>query len=102
MITKKISPKGKSVRVTFSLPQDVAEKSVAVVGDFNGWDAKKGLMKLKKKDGVWTKGVSVKPGESLEFRYLADGSTWLNDEQADQQVPNEYFGTNCVVVAPEA
>ena len=99
MISKKISPKGKSVRVTFELPADVASDSAAVVGEFNDWDAKKGTMKLNKKKNVWTKGVSVKPGDSFQFRYVVDGDKWINDEQADGFVPNEYFGQNCVIEA---
>lgn len=102
MVSKKISPRGKSVRITFSVPAESAETSLAVVGDFNEWNAKKGLMKLKKKAGVWTKGVSVKPGESLEFRYLADGAQWLDEAEADAHVPNEFFGTNCVVTTEAA
>ena len=97
MIDKKVSPKGKSVRVTFSLPADAAESSVAVVGEFNAWDAKKGSMKLDKKSGAWTKGVSLKPGNTYQFRYLVDGQNWRNDESADAYVPNEYFSENSVV-----
>lgn len=99
MITKKISPKGKSVRVTFELPADAAEETVAVVGDFNEWNAEKGTMKLDKKNNVWKAGVSVKPGDKFQFRYVADGDKWINDEQADDFVENEFFGKNCVVEA---
>ena len=38
MIEKKVSPKGKSVRVTFELPADVVENSAAVAGSFNEWN----------------------------------------------------------------
>ena len=99
MITKKISPKGNSVRVTFELPAETAAETVAVVGDFNEWDVEKGAMKLDKKKNVWKAGVSVKPGKSFQFRYVADGDKWINDEQADAFVQNEYFGENCVVEA---
>lgn len=97
MIEKKTSPKGKSVRVTFSVPADVAVEEIAVVGDFNGWDAAKGSMKLSSKAGAWKKGVSLKPGATYEFRYLVDGKTWRNDEGADAYVPNDFFGENGVV-----
>jgi 1,4-alpha-glucan branching enzyme len=97
MIEKKVSPKGKSVRVTFSLPAEVAGESAVVVGSFNDWKVEEGAMKLDAKTGVWTKGVSAKPGEVLEFRYLLDGAKWQNDEQADRFVTNEYFSENSVV-----
>jgi 1,4-alpha-glucan branching enzyme len=99
MITKKISPKGNSVRVTFTLPADAATDSVAVVGEFNEWNQEQGAMKLNTKKGVWTKGVSVKPGTTHQFRYVLDGGTWVNDEQADGFVANEYWEKNCVIEA---
>ena len=97
MIEKKISPKGNSVRVTFTLPADAAATEAAVVGEFNDWNAKKGAMKLNAKNGVWTKGVSLKPGNTYQFRYVVDSKNWTNDDQADEQVPNDYFGQNSVV-----
>ncbi len=97
MVDKKLSPKGKSVRVTFSIPQDVARESVSVVGNFNEWDARQHEMKLDKKNGVWKKTVSFKPGTRLEFRYFADGTQWVNDEDADAYVPNDFMSSNCVV-----
>ncbi len=99
MITKKISPKGNSVRVTFSLPADAASESVSVVGQFNEWDQAKGAMKLDAKKGFWTKGISIKPGSTHQFRYVLDGGTWLNDDQADSFVSNEYSEQNGVVQA---
>ncbi len=97
MVSKKTSPKGKSVRVTFSVPGDVADESLAVVGDFNDWDPRQHSMKLDKKNGVWTKSISFKPGTRLEFRYFADGTSWLNDEAADEYVPNGFLSDNSVV-----
>ena len=97
MISKKTSPKGNSVRVTFSLPADSAADSAAVVGEFNNWDAKKGAMKLDAKKGVWTKGVSVKPGGEYQFRYYLDGSNWTNDEESDRFEANEFFSENGVI-----
>lgn len=95
MIEKKVSPKGKSVRVTFQLPEDAAQKSAAVVGDFNDWDPKQHPM--KKKNGVWQTAVSFKPGDTVQFRYYIDGETWRNDEQADRYTSNEYFSENGVL-----
>lgn len=97
MINKKASPRGKTVRVTFELPAEVASDSVAVVGDFNDWDTSKDTMKFDAKTGVWTKAISVKPGNSYEFRYFVDGYDWRNDEQADGYTPNPYYGQNSVL-----
>lgn len=96
MIKKKVSPKGTSVRVTFELPADAATESVAIVGDFNEWNPQKHTMKLLKK-GVWKRDISLGTEQNYEFRYLVDGETWLNDEEADNFVANEYFSENCVL-----
>lgn len=95
MIKKKINKT--SVRVTFELPGDLAKEGAAVVGTFNDWDADEGQMDYVKTRDVWKKGVSFEHGDTVEFRYLIDGNEWRNDEDADDFVPNEYFGENAVV-----
>lgn len=95
MIKKKINKT--SVRVTFELPADVAENGVAVVGDFNEWNPEEGQMDYIKTRDVWKKGISFKPGETHEFRYLIDGEEWRNDEEADRFEPSPYFSENGVV-----
>lgn len=97
MINKKVSPKGTKVRVTFELPADVAEKQVAVVGDFNEWNPADGAMTFVKTRKVWKKDVSLPAGNTYQFRYFVDGRDWRNDEQADAYVPNQYFSENGVL-----
>ncbi|MEX1054591.1 MAG: isoamylase early set domain-containing protein [Rhodothermales bacterium] len=97
MVDKKVSPKGKTVKVIFELPAEVANEEVAVVGDFNGWDREKDKMKLDSKKGVWTKAISVKRDNTYQFRYYVDGREWRNDEQADGYVPNPYDSQNSVI-----
>lgn len=97
MIEKKVSPKGRSVRVIFELPADVASDSVNVVGDFNDWDAGKDAMKFDAKAGVWKKAISLKPGNTYEFRYFVDGQDWRNEEQADGHVANPFYSQNSVL-----
>ena len=60
-------------------------------------NAEKGAMKLNTKKGVWTAGVSMKPGSSAQFRYLVDGNDWRNDDDADAFVSNEHFSENGVL-----
>ena len=90
-------PKGKSVRVTFELPETLAATSVAVAGTFNEWDVTKHLMKLDTKKGVWTKSISFKPGETVEFRYFIDEGRWQNDEEADGFTATPFFSENSVL-----
>ncbi len=97
MIAKKISAKGKSVRVTFELPAEAVSNSAAVVGTFNEWDFNKHPMKFDKKKGVWTKSISFKPGETVEFRYFIDERQWRNEEEADDYAATPFFSENSVL-----
>ena len=97
MIAKKVSPKGKSVRVTFELPAEAATDSAAVVGSFNEWDINKHPMTFDKKKGVWTKSISFTPGETVEFRYFIDERQWRNEEEADGYTETPFFSENSVL-----
>ncbi len=35
-----------------------------------------------------------------EFRYRGADGSWFNDEHADDYVPNEFGGVNCIVEVP--
>ncbi|RMI02829.1 MAG: glycoside hydrolase [Calditrichaeota bacterium] len=83
----KVSPRSKKVTFQVELPE---AESVALVGDFNGWDASATPMK-KTRTGVWKADVKLEAGE-YQFRYLVNGREWLNDNQTPQ-VPN-VFGTH--------
>ncbi|NBB86503.1 MAG: glycoside hydrolase [Bacteroidetes bacterium] len=97
MIEKDLSPAGKSMRVHFSLPAEVAEESVAIVGDFNDWDPAADPMELQPINGIWKKRISFKPGTEIEFKYWVDGDDWRNDEEADAYVPNEHGTENSLL-----
>ena len=97
MIVKRLSPKGRSVRITFELPKDAASATLNVTGSFNDWDVASHPMRLLKGKGVWQRQISFKPGQKVEFRYFADGRHWINDGNADAYVPNPYFSENGVI-----
>jgi 1,4-alpha-glucan branching enzyme len=97
MLKKEYSPAGKSCKVTFSLSDEDDFDSVVVLGDFNDWEPKNGVMK-RKKDGTFTATIALKAGKAYRFRYLINGDRWSNDPEADSTVPNE-FGTDDSVVS---
>ena len=97
MIDKKVSPKGKSVNVTFELPAEKVQESAAIAGTFNDWDVTKNPMKFDKKKGVWKTNISFKPGDVVEFRYFVDEQQWLNDEEADRTTTTPFFSENSVL-----
>jgi 1,4-alpha-glucan branching enzyme len=93
-----IRVKGKLVvRVTFSLPGSTWAGRVQLVGDFNDWNPTSHPFS-RDHDGRWTATVDLQPDRTYEFRYLCDGREWMNDSQADGDVPNPYGSSNSVVV----
>lgn len=96
MIKKEFTPKRTVCKVTLTLPDDWAEKEVAVAGDFNDWDTK--AQKLKKTKNGWTTTLRLKPENEYKFKYLVDREHWVNDDAADKYVPNEFGTEDSVVV----
>ena len=96
MIEKKPSAKGKSVRVTFSIPEEAVRESAVVAGDFNDWSEQQHPMKYSRKNKTWSCSVTLKSGSSYRFRYLVDGE-WRNESTADAYEANPYMGEDCVV-----
>lgn len=74
-------------KVKFSLPAELVDnaKQVALVGDFNDWDAAANPMR-KQKSGVFASTINLPKDSEFQFRYVLDGETWLNDDQADDYV----------------
>jgi 1,4-alpha-glucan branching enzyme len=97
MLTKDYTKTGRSCRVTFELPAEVQAEDVTLVGEFNDWD--RGATRMKRrKDGSFTKTISLKPGKEYRFRYLLDGDRWVNDYAADRYLPNNHGTDDSVVV----
>lgn len=96
MLKKSYSKTGRSCRVTFKLPSVPDAASVAVLGEFNGWDDVAHPM-AHRKDGSFSTTLSLDAGQEYRFRYLLDGERWLNDNAPDAEVYNAFGGTDCVV-----
>ena len=98
-LTKKFLKSKPVCKVTFKLQSELAKdaKSAVLVGDFNNWNPKKVKM-TKLKNGAFTTTLDLETGKSYAYRYMLDGSQWVNDEGADKYAPAG-VGTeeNCVV-----
>jgi hypothetical protein len=80
--------------VTFIFPlQGRDYKAVSVAGDFNKWNP--GAHPMKRQGDAFQLTVELEPGEH-QFRYCADGQ-WLNDPEADGEIPNAFGSRNCVL-----
>lgn len=99
MIDKRfVEKEGKTVvRVTFTLPGGLFADRICLVGDFNDWNEESHAM-LRSRDGGWFLTLELEPGLTYQFRYLCDGSSWINDSGADAYVPNTHGSSNFVIV----
>ncbi len=70
-------------------------KSVAIVGNFNDWDASKGAL-TRSSDSVWTGSVKLAPGR-YEYQLVVDGK-WIVDPSAQHSAQSEFGGTNSVLI----
>lgn len=98
MITKRLSPKGRSVRVYFEMNPNEAPDGADVVGSFNDWTPGTHPMKFREKDGVLRCAESFKPGERIEFRYRLPDGRYVNDPEADGFTANGFGESNSVLV----
>jgi hypothetical protein len=76
--------------------------SVAVAGDFDGWEGTHGLQDPDG-DGVWSGRVPVQPGVHA-YMFVIDGSTWMTDPRADRYQDDGFGNRNAVlaVTVPNA
>lgn len=86
-LKKKFLKTKQTCRVTFCIPKSVVKhaKSVHLTGDFNNWDAKETPL-MKTTDGKYLTELELETGKEYRFRYLVNGSYWLNDLKADKYV----------------
>ncbi len=87
-------PTKKKQSITFSIFAPAAS-SVSVAGSFNEWDEEKHPMR-KKKDGTWTKRVSLPPGRH-EYQFVINGEIWECDKNSEKYCPNTFGGMNSVL-----
>ncbi len=97
MIRKEKIVRSKNLKVTFTLSKDHPHAPLAVVGDFNSWDASAHPLK-RRRDGTHSASVTLKSGQRYEFRYMCERGQWCNDEAADGYTPNAFGSDNCVIL----
>jgi 1,4-alpha-glucan branching enzyme len=102
MLFKTPSGQQDTVRVTFWLPSNIMAGRVNLVGDFNDWDPAATPMSHGRADAGWKVTLELALGRCHRFRYLVDGSQWLNDWHADDFLENPYGSYDSVVDLTEA
>jgi Glycogen recognition site of AMP-activated protein kinase len=84
-------------RIQFVLVAPDAKK-VAVVGDFNGWDASHaGYQAQHRGGGVWSVTAAVPLGHH-RYSFVVDDSLWMPDPTAPRATDNDFGVTNSAIV----
>ena len=99
MSIKKQYLKSKPVcKVTFRITKDEVQNAqeVKLLGSFNNWNEGSEPMK-KLKTGEFTATIELPIDENVEFRYLVNGSTWVNDPESEGFVPNAFGDVNSLI-----
>ena len=84
----------RAVDLFLSAPQAA---SVAVVGDFNGWDPQRTRMIRSNHEGGWTARLKLPPGVH-QYSFVIDGSTWVPDPGAKTTLADGFGGRNSVII----
>jgi serine protease AprX len=81
--------------VTFTL-HDHHVRNVQVLGSWNGWGVP-GLPATCIEEGVWQAAVSPFPSGQYGYKFLLDGSHWLDDPANPHKMPDGLGGLNSVL-----
>jgi hypothetical protein len=72
-------------------------RQVSLAGSFTGWQP---TLELEEKEpGVWTALVPLEPGVH-DYVFVVDGTRWIPDPNAPQQVDDSFGGTNSRISLP--
>ena len=85
------------VRFKLSHAQIGPADAVYLVGEFDHWDEKARPM-TKLKNGDFTLVMDLEPNKAYQFRYLVDGKSWVNDDNADAYLPSPFPGVDNSVI----
>ena len=89
---------GASRAVPVSMVFNLANaKSVAVVGDFNGWDPNAAPMQRVGASGPWSATLLAKPGRHT-YAFLVDGTTLMSDPLAPRATSPDFGGDASVMM----
>lgn len=82
-------------KVKFSFKVENAE-TIEILGLNSDWQ--NSIIMSKKKDGSFSADVNLPKDSKHEFKYLVNDKEWLNEPEADSEAPNEFGGSNSVIV----
>ena len=86
-----------SAEVQFSLRiGDDKAHTVAIAGDFNGWNPQANTLEDPDGDGIWTATLDLEPGR-YEYMFVLDGEEWFPDPNALRYVKDGFGNRNAIL-----
>jgi len=86
-----------SAEVQFSLKiNDNKAHTVAIAGDFNGWNPQTNLLEDPEGNGIWTGTLKLEPGR-YEYMFVLDGEKWFPDPNALRYVKDGFGNKNAIL-----
>jgi hypothetical protein len=82
--------------VEFSLLLPAA-RSVALAGDFNGWDASRTPLEFNRSTGLWTAAVRLAPGR-YSYSFVVDGARFVADPSAPRDTGDDFGAPSSVLI----
>jgi serine protease AprX len=89
-----VSPKG----IQFVL-FDRDARDTRVLGSWNGWQSGEPLVSPRH-NGIWLGGIEPLPPGEYAYKFLLDGTRWLDDPENPIKVPDKFGGWNSLLVVP--
>jgi hypothetical protein len=74
-----------------------AASHVALVGDFNNWDAAATPLRETSAEGVWSVTVPLTPGRHI-YAFVVDDSKWVPDPSAARAPEDDFGAPNSVIM----
>lgn len=87
-----VEKKTKAVPLGFYAPE---ANTVAVAGDFNGWDIQEHMLE-KAKAGWWKINLKLAPG-TYRYRFVVNGEQWSEDPENPNKQANEFHSYNSIL-----
>ena len=86
-----------SAEVEFSLKiNDNKAHTVAIAGDFNGWNPQANPLGDPEGNGIWTGTLNLEPGR-YEYMFVLDGEKWFPDPNALRYVKDGFGNKNAIL-----
>jgi serine protease AprX len=89
-------PRVENGRLMFVFHDDAA-KSVAVAGDFNRWSTAATPLE-RNGSGLWSTEIDVPRAGRFAYKFIIDGTRWVEDPGNGMKAPDNHGGLNSVLV----